>query len=125
MIQIAVQDANILIDLVKTGLFDQCLALDYQFTTTNIILDELYAEQIELIQPHIISGKFTIIEITEEELIAIQLMSLENTKLSEQYWPAFYYPQKKAAILLTGDKRLRAIAETNELTVCGIFCVLD
>jgi predicted nucleic acid-binding protein len=125
MIQIAIQDANILIDLVKTGLFDYCLALDYQFTTTDIVLDELYDEQIALIQPHILSGKFTIIEISEEELVEIQLMSLENTKLSEQDWSAYYYAQKKTAILLTGDKRLRTIAESDGLTVCGIFWVLD
>ena len=38
---IAIQDANILIDLVITGLFDHCLSLEYQFTTTDIILNEL------------------------------------------------------------------------------------
>lgn len=45
MKRIAIQDANILIDLVKTGLFDHCMALQYQFTTTNIILDELHDNQ--------------------------------------------------------------------------------
>ena len=68
MTRIAIQDANILIDLVKTGLFDYCLALQYQFTTTEIILNELYDEQVALIQPHISSGKFIIIGITAKEL---------------------------------------------------------
>lgn len=63
MPKIVIQDANILIDLVKTGLFDHCLALQYEFTTTEIILAELYEEQVTLIQPHINSGKFAVISI--------------------------------------------------------------
>lgn len=125
MMRIAIQDANILIDLVKTGLFDYCLALHYQFTTTNIILAELYVEQIALIQPHISSGKFVIIEITEDELTEIQLFSLENTHLSEQDWSAVYYAIQKEALLLSGDKRLRGLAKSKGLTVHGIFWLLD
>jgi hypothetical protein len=125
MIMIAIQDANILIDLVKTGLFGHCLALDYEFTTTDIILDELYPEQIALIQPHINSGKFILIEISENELLDIQSMSTEDTRLSEQDWSAFYYAKQKDALLLTGDKRLRIFAESKGITACGIFWVLD
>lgn len=55
---IAVQDANILIDLIKIGLLDQCLALPYNFTTTNIIIDELIEEQAAVILPHINAGNF-------------------------------------------------------------------
>lgn len=73
MKRITIQDANILIDLVKTGLFDHCLTLPFQFITTSIILDELYPDQIAMVQPHINSGKFTVLEITGEELEAINL----------------------------------------------------
>ena len=125
MRRIAIQDANILIDLVKTGLFNHCLALHYQFTTTNIILDELYDEQVELIQPHISSGKFVVIEILAEELVEIQKLSLEDTRLSEQDWSAVYYALQKEALLLSGDKRLRGLARSKGLTVHGIFWLLD
>jgi hypothetical protein len=56
--KIAIQDANIMIDLIKTGLFDYCLALDFNFSTTNLILNELYDEQVTSMQTHISSGKF-------------------------------------------------------------------
>lgn len=125
MKRIAIQDANILIDLVKTGMFDHCLALQYQFTTTEIILNELYDDQIALIQPHISSGKFIIIEITASELTAIQLLSLEDTRLSEQDWSAVYYAQQKTALLLSGDKQLRELAKSKGLAVHGIFWLLD
>lgn len=122
---IAVQDANILIDLIKTGLFDHCLALPFSFTTTNIIMDELIEEQAAVIEPHINSGKFTVIKITSEELVEIILLSEENTSLSEQDWSAYYYAHKKSSLLLTGDKRLRTIAESKRIVVCGILWVFD
>lgn len=125
MKRIAIQDANILIDLVKTGLFDHCLSLQYQFTTTNIILAELYDEQVDLISPHIIAGRFTVIDITEEELVEIQLMSLEYTQLSEQDWSALYYAMQLDAILVTGDRQMRRIAAEKSVEYHGLFWLLD
>ncbi len=123
--RIAIQDANILIDLVKTGLFDHCLALQYQFATTEIILEELYDEQIEIIKPHISSDKFTVISISDQELVEIQLMSLADTRLSEQDWSAIYYAEQKKALLLSGDKHLRNLAKTRGIEVHGIFWLMD
>jgi hypothetical protein len=125
MPKIAIQDANILIDLVKTGLFDHCLALQYEFTTTEIILDELHEDQTEIIQPHINSGKFTVISISAVELIAIQTLSQEDNRLSEQDWSAVFYALQKEAILLSGDKSLRAIATAKQIIVHGIFWLMD
>jgi len=122
---IAIQDANILIDLLNTGLFDHCLSLQYQFTSTNIILAELHDEQVALIQPHINSGKFTIIEIDADSLLAIIDASKEELRLSEQDWSALYYAQQLNALLLTGDKRLRNLAKQKGITVCGALWILD
>ena len=125
MKNIAIQDANILIDLVKTGLFDYCLALQYEFKTTDIILDELHEGQIAQIQPHISSGKFTVISISATALVEIQLMSLEDARLSELDWSAVYYAQQNKALLLSGDKHLRAIAQSKQIAVHGIFWLID
>lgn len=125
MNEIAIQDANILIDLVSSGLFDHCLALPYLFITTDIILDELYPEQVAIIQPHINSGKFLLAGVTPEDLEAIALLRLEDTRLSEQDWSAYYYAHKKQAILLTGDKRLRTLSAERGLQVKGVIWLLD
>ena len=122
---IAVQDANILIDLVKIGLLDRCLALPYSFTTTNIIFDELIEEQASVILPHIRSGKFSVVNISIEELSEILQLSQEDNHLSEQDWSAYYYAKKENSFLLTGDKRLRQIAKEKGIIVCGIFWILD
>ncbi len=125
MKRIAIQDANILIDLVKTRLFDYCLALEYQFTTTDIILAELYDEQVALIQPHVNAGRFVIINIGEEELVEIQLMSMQDTQLSEQDWSALYYAIQQDAILVTGDSRMRKMAKEKSVKYHGLFWLLD
>lgn len=125
MKRIAIQDANILIDLVKTGLFHHCLALQYQFTTTDIIFSELYPEQAAILQPCIDEGTFTIIKISEKELVEIQFMSLQDSRLSEQDWSALYYAIGEDAILLTGDRYMRTKAKEKSLEYHGIFWLLD
>ncbi len=45
--KVVVNDANILIDLVKLELLPQFFALGHLFYTTDIILEELYPDQVE------------------------------------------------------------------------------
>ncbi len=123
--KIAIQDANIMIDLIKMGLFDYCLALDFNFSTTNLILNELYDEQVASIQPHISSGKFVVIEISVVELLDIQQLSEEDTRLSEQDWSAIYFAKKQDALILSGDQRLRNIADAKGIATFGIIWLLD
>lgn len=126
MTRIAIQDANILIDLVNIDLFSHCLALEYKFSTTQLIFDsELNERQIASIQVHIDSGKFTIINISADELSAIQVMSTEDSRLSEQDWSAIYYAQKEDALLLSGDRILRRVSESKGIEVCGILWLFD
>jgi predicted nucleic acid-binding protein len=122
---VAIQDANIMIDLVKTGLFDHCLALDYNFITTDIIFDELHPAQAEAILPHTHTRKFTVIQTSTEDLAAIQSMSIEDQRISEQDWSAIYFAEQRNALLLTGDGRLRSRAEIKGLTCFGILWIFD
>lgn len=123
--EIAIQDANIIIDLVKTNLFGHCMALHYQFTTTNLILEELYDHQVDHLTPHINAGRFTIIECSIEELQQIQLLAQEDRKISVQDWSVIFSAQQKQAILLSGDNRLRNKARDKNIEVHGIFWLLD
>lgn len=125
MRRIAIQDANILIDLVKTGIFETCLGLSYQFATTNIVLEELFPYQQELITPYINSGRFISIQISAAELNEIDLLTAEDTRMSIQDWSALYFAIKKEAILITGDKYMRAMAKKKAVEYHGIFWLFD
>ncbi len=124
-VTIAIQDANIMIDLIRLGLFDHCLALDLQFMTTDIILDELYAEQIDIIGPHINSGKFSIVATSVEAMVIIQDMSATYSRVSPQDCSAIYLAQEQKGILLSGDSHLRTAAEKIGIQCFGILWVLD
>ncbi|HVM87913.1 MAG TPA: hypothetical protein VMT76_06970 [Puia sp.] len=93
--------------------------------TTHIILEELYDPQVAIIRPHILSGKFLVIQISRDELQDIQQLASRHPKLSEQDCSAYYYAQQKNAILLSGDKNLKSVAEAEGITVRGIFWVID
>lgn len=122
---ITIQDANILIDLVKTGLLDHLFDLNFHFATINIILFELNEEQQAVLRPHIQSGKLSVIEITDEEMVEIIHLTAEDRCLSEQDCSALYYAIRKEAILLTGDKRLRTRAEIKGVTARGILWIMN
>lgn len=126
MRRISIQDANILIDLVNIGLFSHCLALEYEFTTTQLIFEvELNEKQVATIQVHIDSEKFRVIEISTNELLEIQLASLEDPRLSEQDWSAIYYAQKENALLLSGDKHMKRISGRKGIEIHGILWLFD
>jgi predicted nucleic acid-binding protein len=123
---IAIQDANIIIDLVKIELFDTCLGLPYQFFTTDLILySELNEDQIAFIETHIQAKRFTLIKISPDELFEIKIESKRDTRLSEQDWSAYYYAKKMNALLMSDDDRVCKLAKAEGMTVCGTPWILD
>lgn len=124
-IQIAIQDANILIDLVKLEILGKFFSLPYQFLTTNLVLAELYEEQIALFQVFISSGTFRVIDVQPAALSIIQQLSLQDPKPSIQDWSVLHYAKQLNAILMTGDNPLRKVAMAHGIEVCGILRILD
>ncbi len=125
MKRIAIQDANILIDLINCGLLGHVLSLDFKFFTTSIIRAELIAHQDSVLNSYVEKGKIEVISISSEEFTIILELTSKYSKLSSQDCSALYYSEKLDALLLTGDKALRNVAESLNLNVRGIFWLLD
>ena len=70
-------------------------------------------------------GKIEVISISSEEFTIILELTSKYSKLSSQDCSALYYSEKLDALLLTGDKALRNVAESLNLNVRGIFWLLD
>ncbi|UKJ06147.1 hypothetical protein [Solitalea lacus] len=109
---VVVNDANVLIDLVKLQLLPSFFALNVEFHTTDLILDELHEEQLEQLKVFIDSGSLKIVEFTEEELISISLFQMEKPQLSEQDCSAMVCARKVDGNLLTSDNNLRKFASS-------------
>jgi predicted nucleic acid-binding protein len=122
---IVVNDANVLIDLVKLQLLPYFFSLQLEFYTTDLILDELHDWQVQELKVYINNGTLTVIQLTDTELIDIALLQAEKRQLSEQDCSAIVCARKVSGDLLTSDNNLRKFAAKKLLTVYGHLWVFD
>ena len=122
---VVVNDANILIDLVKLQILPHFFSIDFNFCTTDLVLYELYEQQQEALLPYIDKGKLIVHKISEKQLIEIFEIKQQNPSLSEQDCSAFYQAQQLDATLITSDNTLRKFAKENDLDVHGHLWIFD
>jgi rRNA-processing protein FCF1 len=123
--KIAIQDACILIDLIEMKLMDHCLQIPFSFCTTELVLAELYEEQKNTIANSINTGKLSIIAIEENALSEIISITNNTQKLTIEDISVYYYASQNNALLLTGDKVLRTLAQNNGIESAGILFIFD
>jgi len=122
---VVVNDANILIDLVKLQLLPHFFALNLEFHTSSLILEELHPEQLTQLQEYLQNERLKVIDFTDEELITMAMMQLEKPALSQQDCSAIVSAQKVDGALITSDNNLRKFAAVKKLEVRGHLWVLD
>jgi predicted nucleic acid-binding protein len=120
-----VNDANILIDLLKIDLLDSFFQLEYDFQVTDIAFAEIREENAADLSTFLENGLLTRQGFSFEELLQIQFLEVENPALSIADCSCLYLSRKVSATLLTGDAALRRVAEQNNIAVHGILWVLD
>ena len=123
--KVVVNDANILIDLVKLKLLSHFFAMGLKYYTTDLILNELHEWQIAEYESFINNGKLTIMHLTEKEIEEVHLLQVEKRQLSEQDCSAIVCAKKVEGILITSDKNLRNFANGKTLSVVGHLWIFD
>ncbi len=68
MIQLAVTDANIFIDLIILELIEHLFGLDIEIHTTREVFDQLTTRQKEILNAYHLSGELTVYEFSEQEI---------------------------------------------------------
>ena len=124
--RVAVQDANILIDLELANLLDSWLSLGVETHTTDLIVRQLVAgdhrEALARIQSgHIRSHTLDASEMTEMVDLFMRLSG--GPDLND--CSVLYLARKLEATLLTGDRPLRIEAERLQVEVHGTLWILD
>ncbi len=123
---VVVNDANILIDLIKLQLVEAFFSIKWEFHSTNLIIeDELYDEQKEQLQLYIENGKLVIQELDMDDMISIMTIQAQKPQLSDKDCSALHYAQKLKASLVTSDNALRKFAKTQKVEVHGHLWVFD
>lgn len=123
--RVVVNDANILIDLVKLKMLPQFFTLEHSFYTSDLILEELHQEQQQELQPYIDKRNLTVITFDIDELMLIGELQSEKPQLSEQDCSAIVCAMRLNGELLSSDNSLRKFAKLKQLIVRGHLWVFD
>ncbi len=122
---VVVNDANILIDLVKLDLLPHFFSLDVAIHTTNLVLEELNTSQQLALQTYVDNKRLTIYDCTDFDLLQIGSIGLSKPTLSIQDCSALWLAQNLNGLLITSDNKLRKTAKDKNLNVHGHFWVFD
>lgn len=123
--RIIINDASCLIDLRKGGLLEAALALPYRFLVTYVVR---YSELLdfELAEwSRLEALGLTVIDPPGTQVAEAQALMLRHRRLSfEDCLNLVAAREENLAILLTGDRSLRTIAENEGIEVHGILWVV-
>lgn len=114
-------DANILIDLNNGGILAKLFALALDISTPDAVLDEMIEPDRSTLQ-HMGLGMITL---SPNQLLETARMHAEDARLSLGDCAALIAARDERVFLLTGDKRLRDMAETISLETHGVLWILD
>ena len=120
-----VNDASILIDLLKTDLIEPFFQLEYELHVTDLVVNEVHEDNADQLDIFVQNGRLIKKIFDFEELIEIQLIEVQHKALSIPDCSCLYLSEKLSATMLTGDAALRRIAEQNKITVHGVLWVFD
>lgn len=122
---IAVNDANIFIDLIEIDLIDVFFELKLDLHTTNLVLSELDNEQQQVIKKQITKKRLKVRVLSDEELMKLKDAEITSNKLSKHDVSVYAYAKELSAIILTSDRRLRTEAKNKGFEVHGILWVFE
>ena len=122
---IAVNDANIFIDLFEIDLIETFFKLKLDLHTTNLVINELDFEQKTALEKQVAKKKLTVKKLNETELENLKRKEITSTKLTKQDVSVYAYAKELNATILTSDNRLRKEAKEKGFEVHGILWVFE
>jgi len=125
-VKIAVNDANLFIDLWELKLTAIFFCLPLEFHTTQLILNELETDQLAQLTIFIESNDLKARYLTREEIDGLDSISVNSRKLSREDLSVYFYAKElNDCMILTGDNRLRKEAQRQGFEVHGILWVFE
>lgn len=122
---IAVNDANIFIDLLEVDLIDTFFKLKLDLHTTNLVLNELDYEERIVIEKYVSKKKLKVKILSDTDILELKNLEITSSKLSKPDVSVYAFAKELGAIILTGDRRLRIEAKNKGFEVHGILWVFE
>ena len=124
--KVAVQDANVLIDLELAGLFDPWFLLGIETHTTDLIKEELRSGGHVLALGYFASGQVQEHGLTFEDLERVSDLEREvGSKAKFNDCSVLHLAMKLNAVLISGDKPLRNAGFARNVEVHGTLWIMD
>lgn len=114
-------DASVLIDLHVGRLLVEFFRLPYRFLAPDVTIAELEAPDGESLIRHGLES----VELSGEHVSAVNALRAENRRVSVNDLFALVLARDQGVALLTGDRRLRGLAEREQIMVHGTLWILD
>ncbi len=123
--RVAVQDANVLIDLLEADLLGLWFRLGIETHSTDLVVHEVrHPEQTRVLSTMIHAGSLIVHSLTASRLEAVG-RSASALKLSLADASAIALAEELSAVLLSGDARVRREAQHRGIEIRGLLWVLD
>jgi predicted nucleic acid-binding protein len=114
-------DTNVLIDLHSGGIVEQFFALPYEFVSPDVIIEESEEpDGKELERQGLIRA-----ELSSDGVLEVEFLWEHNLEIAVNDIFALVLASHEALPLLTGDRRLRNLADKHRVPVHGTLWVLD
>ncbi len=124
--KIAVQDANVLIDLELAGLFTLWFELGIETHTTSFIRQELEDGGHALTLAHFAAGQVQEHGLSFDELVEVSELEREvGSKAKFNDCSVLFLAVKLDAMLISGDKALRKAGADRGIEVHGTLWIFD
>jgi predicted nucleic acid-binding protein len=123
--KLVISDTNIFIDLINIDLLDDFLKLEYEFHTTDFVLNEISDEQNKILAQKVEENKIVIDKAEADELSEIIELQSKKKALSIIDFSVYYFAKKQNGMILAGDKSFRTYATEQQIEVKGILWILD
>ena len=117
-----VTDANVWISLIDHGgLLVEVFCLPFRWKTTNFIVSELGLT----LGPIVIAKGLEEIDLPGDEILQVEALSAQYLGLSVADISALVVAKNRGLTLLTGDRSLRKVAESESVPVHGTIWILN
>ncbi len=123
--EILISDTSCLIDLRKALLLNAFIKLPYDLVIPDVLFE---TELLRFTQDEkqLIEKNFKILSISGESVLRVRDININNPTLTLNDCFAFVLAEQTPnCILLTGDRRLRELANISKIEVHGILWIID
>lgn len=122
--KIVITDACIFIDLYDLALTSSFFLLDLEIHTTSAVINELNAEQREILKSYQSDNRLTVHNLEEKDFLEIYSSAYPKS-LSETDKSVLHIANKFNACVLSSDKVMRNCAKNKEIEYHGMIWIFD